>query len=111
MIQLRGNQLTAYHLRTSPVSRFSSTKSKMDSDGACSDSGQSDNCNEVEVVSPRQVPVAATLEAYYAKGDKIMDFLASKKIQAWTELAEIRAKVRPGVQLTTVPRFCALRSI
>lgn len=63
----------------------------MDSDGACSDSGQSDHSNGVGVVSPQ---VAAARVAYYAKGDKVRDFLASKEIQAWAELAQMRKKVR-----------------
>jgi len=63
----------------------------MDSDGACSDSGQSDHSNGVGVVSPQ----VAAARAYYAKGDKVRDFLASKEIQAWVELAQMRKKVRP----------------
>lgn len=62
----------------------------MDSDGAFSDSGQSNHSNELGAVSPQ---VAAARAAYYAKGDKIRNFLASKEIQAWVELAEMRKKI------------------
>jgi len=79
----------------------------MDSDGACSDSGQSDRSNEVGAVSPQ---VAAARAAYYVKGDKIRNFLASKEIQAWVELAEMRKKVNPSAYLTTAPRLCILHS-
>lgn len=62
----------------------------MDSDGACSDSGQSDHGNGVSLVSPQ---LAISQAAYYTKSDKIRDFLASKDVQAWVELAHIRMKV------------------
>ncbi|KAF8429042.1 hypothetical protein EV426DRAFT_206655 [Tirmania nivea] len=62
----------------------------MDSDGACSDSGQSNHSNDIGAVTPQ---VAAARAAYYAKGDKIREFLASQKIQAWIELDEMRKKI------------------
>jgi len=50
----------------------------MDSDGACSDKS-----NEVAAASPQ------------VEGDKIRDFLTTKKIQSWIGLAELQKKVRP----------------
>jgi len=56
----------------------------MDSDGACSD----------KVVN--------------VKGDKIRDFLTTKKVQSWIGLAEVQKKVRPMArphQTSTIPRL------
>lgn len=77
----------------------------MDSDGACSDSGQSDHGNGVSLVSPQ---LAISQAAYYTKSDKIRDFLASKDVQAWVELAHIRMKVSSEAHMATVPKLCTL---
>jgi len=56
--------------------------------------------NEVAAASPQVVDTT--------KGDKIRDFLTTKKIQSWVGLAEVQKKVRPMAsphQISTIPRL------